>query len=189
MYRIPALAFACSLLASAQIASPAGTPAEMVVTVGHYYGANHPVLTLDNLAVTGQFEPLPITNLIPLRGASAGLDLFLLVDNCSNCEPGSKFEEIRRFIDSQPSTTAVGVAYIKNGRLQVAENPTRDRERAVKALNVPEGSHPSSPFRALTELIQGWPRSAARRVVLMISNGIDPAAGDALRNPSAESSA
>ena len=48
----------------------------------------------------------------------------MLVDNCSNCEPGTKFEELRRFISSQPSTTSVGVAYIHNGRLQVAEKPT-----------------------------------------------------------------
>jgi hypothetical protein len=45
--------------------------------------------------------------------------------------------ELRRFISYQPSTTAVGVAYIENGRLQVAEKPTQDHERAVKALNTP----------------------------------------------------
>ena len=170
------LALANPLFTWAQTAAVADTPAEMVVTIGHYYGHLPPALTRDDLTVTQPFDPLAITNLIPLRGDRAGLELFVLVDNCSNCEPGSKFEELRRFIDSQPSTTAVGVAYINNGRLQVAENPTQDRERAVKALSTPAGSKPSSPFGALAELIQGWRPGTSRRAVLMISNGIDPAA-------------
>ncbi len=185
MHKIRLLAFGCSLFAAAQTASPVRTPAEIVVTLGHSYGSSRLALTRDDLVVTQQYEPLPITNLVPLSGPRAGLDLFLLVDHCSNCEPGSKFEEIRRFIVSQPSTTAVGVAYILNGQLQVAELPTVDHESAVKALNTPSGGQPASPFTALTELIRNWPRGPARRAVLMISNGIDPAA-DALQAPSAD---
>jgi hypothetical protein len=157
-----------------------------MVTIGHHYGHESPALTRDDLAVTENYEPLPITNLVPLRGDRAGLELFLLVDNCSNCEPGSKFEELSRFILSQPSTTTVGVAYILNGRLQVAENPTADHARAVKALSTPEGNKPASPFVALADLIRGWPRGTSRRVVLMISNGISPATTDNLQDPSTE---
>jgi hypothetical protein len=122
----------------------------------------------------------------PLRGDRAGLELFLLVDNCSNCEPGSNFQELSHFIGAQPSTTTVGVAYILNGRLQVAENPTTDHARAVKALSTPEGNKPASPFVALADLIRGWPQTASRRVVLMISNGINPAAADKYQDSSAE---
>jgi hypothetical protein len=157
----------------------------MIVTVGHHYGHVPPVLTKDDLTVMQSYEPRQVTNLISLRGDRAGLELFLLVDHCSNCEPGSKFEEINRFILSQPSTTAVGVAYIQSGRLQVAQNPTTDRDRAVNALTTPEGSKPASPFTALAALIRGWPQGAPgstiRRAVLMISNGINPVA----KNPSA----
>jgi hypothetical protein len=95
--------------------APAGTPVQMMVTIGHHYGHEPPVLTLDDLTVTETFEALPITNLTPLRGDRAGLELFLPVDNCSNCEPGSNFEELSLFISSQPPTTTVGVAYILNG--------------------------------------------------------------------------
>src|ERR1700733_10255289 len=136
MHRATLLAAACSLVALAQTSVPAGTPAEVVVTVGHYFGPETPALTQDNLTIAQQYEPLPITNLIPLRGDRAGLELFLLVDNCSSCEPGTKFEELRRFIVAQPSTTSIGVAYIRNRSLEVAENPTQDRDRAVEALNV-----------------------------------------------------
>jgi hypothetical protein len=158
----------------------------MVVTIGHHYGQAAPMLTRDDLTITQNREPLPISNLVPLRGGRAGLELFLLVDNCSNCEPGSNFEELSRFISSQPPATRVGVAYILNGRLQVAENPTTDRARAVKALSTPQGNKPASPFVALADLIRGWPQSTARRVVLMISNGINPGNLENYQDPSAE---
>lgn len=180
------LALACPLMILAQTTTPAGTPAQMIVTVGHHYGHEAPLLTRDDLTVTQNYQPLRVTNLIPLRGDRAGLELFLLVDNCSNCEPGSNFEELSRFIGSQPPTTTVGVAYILNGRLQVAENPTADHARAVKALSTPEGNKPASPFVALAELIRGWPQSTSRRVVLMISNGINPDASDKYQDSTAE---
>jgi len=184
--KLAALALAWPLITWAQTTTPAGTPVQMMVTIGHHYGHEPPVLTRDDLTVTENYEPLAITNLIPLRGDRAGLELFLLVDNCSNCEPGSNFEELSRFIGSQPPTTTVGVAYILNGRLQVAENPTTDHARAVKALSTPEGNKPASPFVALADLIRGWPQSSSRRVVLMISNGINPAAADKYQDSTAE---
>jgi len=176
----------CPRFVSGQSAPPPGAPAQMIITLGHYYGHQPPVLKQDDLVVTEQGEPLMITNLIPLRGDRAGLELFILVDNCSSCEVGSKFDELRRFIESQPLSTAIGVAYIQDGVLRVIEKPTQDRERAVKALNAPTGSKPSNPFCALTDLINGWERGSARRAVLMISNGIDPTATEDRQNPYAE---
>lgn len=163
------------------------TTAQVVVTVGHHYGAQAPSVKLEDLTVVSQRgETLPVTTLSPLRGERAGLELFLLVDNCSNCEVGSKFDELQRFIKTQPPSTAIGVAYIQDGKLHVAENPTGDHERALKALNAPTGSKPSDPFNALTELIKSWPHNSLRHVVLMISNGIDVTAADQMADPSAE---
>jgi hypothetical protein len=169
-----------------QATTSAGTPVQIIITVGHNYGRQAPSLARDDVVVTGQFDPLPVTNLIPLKGDRAGLELFLLVDGCSDCEPGSKFDELRRFIVAQPSTTAVGVAYIDAGRLKVVENPTADHARAVRALKVPAGSKPASPFGVLPGLIQGWRQGSSRRVILMVSNGIDPAAPESAPDPSAD---
>jgi len=189
--KLALLAFICPF-GWAQNAEPASAaaPAQMIVTIGHHYGFVPPVLTKDDLIVTEHYEPLTITNLIPLRGERAALDLFILVDHCSNCEPGSKFEELSQFIRSQPPTTRVGIAYIMNGELQMGVNPTADHDRTVKALNTPEGSRPATPFRALARLIRTWPETCAqgscRRAVLMISNGINPSAQDKMQDPWAE---
>lgn len=173
------------LLTAAQATPPAGTPSQIIVTVGHLYGQPPPLLTRDDLVLTQVVDPLPITALVPLRGDRAGLELFLLIDHCSDCEPGTKIDELRRFILAQPPTTAVGVAYIDEGRLRIIENPTDDHQRAAKALSAPTGSKRSNPFGALTELVQGWRQASPRRAVLLISNGGD-AAADGGPDPAAE---
>ncbi len=181
--KLALLALACPLASWAQSTTPIGTPAQVVVTIGHHYGEVPPTLTRDDLAITQHYDPLPVTNVTPLRGNRAALEMFLLVDQCSNCEPGSKFEELSRFIASLPSTTRIGTAYIQNGKLQIAQSLTADHRRAVEALSTPAGSKPASPFSALAELIRGWPKSGARRAVLMISNGLDPAGSNSLPRP------
>lgn len=166
------------LLAGSMAMAQSTVPARMIVTMGHYYGHEPPVLTAEDLVVTQNDRPLKITSLTPLRGDRAGLELFVLVDNCSSCEAGPQFEELSRFLQEQPATTSVGVAYIQNGQLQVGVEPTTDRARAIRALSPPGGSKASSPYYALADLIKGWKQGPSRRVVLMISTGIDPAEVD-----------
>ena len=103
--------------------NPSDIPARMVITLGHHYGQPPAALTREDLIVTQEADPLAITSLLPLRGEHAGLELFVVIDSCSNCEPGPKFDELRHFIGSQPSTTEVGIAYMTGGLLQVAEAP------------------------------------------------------------------
>lgn len=180
------LSMACATFTWAETKSPAGTPAQIIVTIGHHYGHEPPVLTPEDLTVTQHYEPMVITSFVPLRGNRAGLELFVLVDSCSSCDPGSRFDELNRFISSQPGTVAVGVASIEGGRLRIIENPTQDHDRAVKALSAPAGSKPSNPFVPLTDLIRAWPQTSSRRAVVMISNGIDPTATDEIQDPSAD---
>jgi len=186
IYRFSGLMLSCSLLAWAQNPSPAGHPAQMVVTTGHSYGHQSALLTAADLTVTQHYEAVPITRVVPLRGDRAGIEMFVLVDNCSNCEVNSKVEELRRFISSQPPTTAIGVAYIRDGRVEIGEKPTRDHQRAVNALSPPTGSKPSGPFLALADLIKEWGPDPSRHVVLMMTNGVDPNASDWQPNPSAD---
>jgi hypothetical protein len=163
-----------------------GVPVQMVVTVAHHQIGTPQTFTQSDLIVSARSEPLPITSFIPLEGDRADLELFLLVDDCSSCEFGPKFDELRRFVSLQAATTSIGVAYIRNGVLEVIENPTKDRERAIQALTAPSGSKAANPFEALTDLIKGWPQNSSRHAVLMITNGIDPAVKDDLQDTSAD---
>lgn len=186
MQRILGTLLVCSGIASAQATAPPEATARVIVTLGHLYGGEAVFLTRDDISITQEFEPRPVTKLTALRGERAGLELYVLVDNCSSCEAGTKFQELRRFIVSQPPTTSIGVAYIQDGRLRIAQVPTKDRERAIGVLNPPSGSKPANPFVALTDLITSWQPGSGRRAVLLISNGVDPDAAGALANKAAE---
>src|SRR5208283_3215119 len=91
---------ACSLFAWGQSETVAGVPAHMIVTAGHFYSHQPPLLTPADLTIRQDFEVRPITNLVPLRGDRAALELYVVVDNCSSCEPGPKFGELRKFVAS-----------------------------------------------------------------------------------------
>ena len=179
------LVLACSSIMAVQTMSfPTGV-ARIVVTSSSYYH-DPPVLTADDLIVKQEYEPRPISALIPLRGARADLELYLLVANSSNGELGPRFADLQKFLGSQPATTSIGIAYIEDGRLEVAQKPTHDHERAIQALSPPSGGTPSNPFRPLADLIKGWNQEASRRAVLLISDGIDPRASGRLINESVD---
>ncbi len=168
-----------------QSTAPAGAPVQVVITAAHLYGASR-ILNAADVTVTRKSESVPISSLTPLRDEHAALQLFLLVDNFCNCEPGNKFDELRKFIHSQPPATEIGVAYIRQGKLDVTEAPGADRERTMKALNAPTGGSPSNPFPALTNLIRSFPQDGSRRAVLMITNGIEPSAPEPWQDKSTE---
>jgi len=166
------LALACSSVLAAKTTSHAPAVAQMIIT-SDCYDHDPPPLTADDVIIADGYKSMPIAALVPLRGARADLEIYVLVDNSSNWDLGDRFVDLRKFLDSQPPTTSIGVAYIQDGRLEVAQRPTHDRERAVLALSSPSGGSPSNPFRPLAELIEGWHQDSSRHVVLMISNGID----------------
>jgi hypothetical protein len=74
----------------------------------------------------------------------------------------------------------IGIAYMSNATIQIAQNLTVDHALAAQALRLPRGSSSSmdSPYLSLVSLIKSWPQQKVRREVLMISDGIDRLRGD-----------
>jgi hypothetical protein len=60
------------------------------------------------------------------------------------------------------------------------------RPRVPHPFFAPAGCRPTSPFAALSELIQGWDESTVRRIVILISNGMDPEVKPGYSSDSAE---
>jgi len=162
---------------------PQTVKARMIVTAAHFYGENVPVLTQKDFSITQLYRPLTVTGVTPLRD---NVEMYLLVDNCSDCEPGPKIDELHKFIRSQPAATAIGVAYVVHGSLRIAEQPTKNREAVIKALSPPTGGPPANPFAALADLITQWKPDSTRHMVVMITNGIDPQAEERQRNAAAD---
>jgi hypothetical protein len=146
---------------------------QMVITMADHTLPGARALQREQVSISQPTGPVEVTGWIPLVGENAGLDLFVVVDEASNYQAGRNFESLRRFIRSQPPSTAIGLAYIHEGALQVVEEPTRDHERVALALRDPAGSQVANPYSAVTELIRRWPQNALRREVLLVSDGID----------------
>ncbi len=172
---IAVLAAGVQLIAAQETTPATGPTVNLVVTVEARHGASVPDITRDDVMVYEGHDRDKVTALLPLQGDHAGLELFILLDDSSNASLGSQLEDLRQFINTQPATTKVGVAYMQNGTAQVLQNLTSDHALAAKALRLPMGSAGAnaSPYFSLGDLIKRWPASDERREVLMITDGID----------------
>ena len=161
---------------SAQAGSTAsGIPVHMVVTAEPHHGSDVPLIHREDVMVYEGKDRDTVTDWIPAQGEHAGLELFILLDDGSNSSLGSQLDDLRKFIDAQPDSTKIGVAYMQNGMAQVVQNLTSDHALAAKALRLPMGVRGvnGSPYFSLNDLIKRWPQSSGRREVLMASDGID----------------
>lgn len=161
----------------AQQSPPAagGVPAHMVVTVEARHGSNIPVINREDVMVFEGHDRDTVTDWVPAQGDHAALELMVLLDDGSSVSLGSQLEDIRQFINAQPESTKVGVAYMQNGIARMAQDLTSDHAAAAKALRLPMGiaGANGSPYFALSDLVKRWPASTARREVIMVTDGID----------------
>jgi len=161
------------------------TPVQTVVTVEARHGDSVPDLNRQDFMAFQGKQRLSIGDAVPLRGDSAGLELYLLMDDSTNTSVGIQLADLRKFIEAQPASSAIGVGYMRNGTVQVAQKPTTDHALAAKALRLPLGSGAAlgSPYWSVSDLVKHWPAGANRRDVLMITDGVDPYGGFDLNNP------
>jgi hypothetical protein len=153
-----------------------GVPTHMVVTEEARHGSNLPLIKQDEVVVLEGHEHDTVTAWVPAQGDNAAMEFFILLDDDSTTATlGAQLGDIRQFILTQPSSTKIGVAYMRNGIAWIAQRPTSDHALAAKALRLPLGmaSANGSPYFSLSDLVKRWPKSDSRREVLMISDGYD----------------
>jgi hypothetical protein len=134
-----------------------------------------PEVNREDIIVRQGKDRLQVTGWTPLGGDRSPLDLFILIDDAARASMASQFGDVREFIDSLPKTTSVGVGYMRNGTVHVAQNLTTDHRQAANALRIPLGSPGvyGSPYLSVIDLMKRWPDSSNRREIVMITDGID----------------
>jgi hypothetical protein len=152
------------------------TPVRMTVTL-RVLGDNKrtPEVNREDVVVRQSEDRLNVTGWTPAREGHAGLDLFILIDDVSDPSLGSQFDDLRAFINAQPPTTLVGVAYMRNGTVEIAQNFTTEHSQAAESLRLPIASSGAygSPYLSVIDLMKRWPGDSNRREILMITDGID----------------
>lgn len=105
------------------------------------------------------------------------LFLAILIDDSLDSEAASQWNDLKAFINAQPQSTYIAVAYSRNGAAMVAQDFTQDHALAAKALRIPLGGQGafSSPYLALQDWLKRWPSATGdrRSSILMISSGVD----------------
>jgi hypothetical protein len=153
-----------------------GVPTHMVVTEEARHGSNLPLIKQDEVVVLEGHEHDTVTAWVPAQGDDAAMEFFIFLDDDSTTATlGTQLGDIRQFILTQPNSTKIGVAYMRNGIAWIAQQPTSDHALAAKTLRLPLGmaSANGSPYFSLSDLVKRWPKSDSRREVLMISDGYD----------------
>src|SRR5580698_6357072 len=85
-------------------ANPA-SQVRMTVTANVDKGKRAPQIEKADVSVKQGKEALQVTEWVPAQGDRAGLELFFLIDDASAWNLGSQLEDLRTFINAQPSTT------------------------------------------------------------------------------------
>jgi len=172
---IVAILPAMALSQSRQSAESNGIPTHLVVTVEPHKDSGMPAINQNEVMVYEGKTRDQVTEWTPAQGEHAALQLYILIDDSSGQSLGTQLDDIRKFIDNQPASTQVGVAYMRNGTAQIVQDLTADHAAAAKSLRLPLGElgANASPYFSLSDLIKKWPSASARRAILMISDGID----------------
>jgi hypothetical protein len=160
----------------AQQPSSVTVPVSVVVSVEAKHGNEIPAVRRDDVRVFRDRDRLQVTDWIPLQGNQSDLELLVLIDEGSGLNVASQFDDIRRFMNAQPDTTAIAVGYMQNGSVRMTQNFTKDHAVAGKALQITGGfgSGGNSPYLSVADVIKRWPESTSRHAIFMISDGIDP---------------
>jgi hypothetical protein len=148
----------------------------IVVTAEGHHGAPPPDVNRDRISAEVDRHPAKVESWTPLRGDQASLELYILIDDGVDSEIGLQFDSLKAFINSQPATTKIGLAYLRNGSANIVAPLTAEHDKIAKALRLPSGPPgiASSPYMCISDLVKKWPAADGRREVLLISSGVDP---------------
>jgi VWFA-related protein len=93
----------------------------------------------------------------------------------------NELDGLRQFIRQLPEGSRVMTGYITAGSLRVTQDFTTDRARAAASLHVLRSTADAAPYNPYVELLEGLRKFDAqpvgRRLVLMVSDGLDTSRG------------
>ena len=164
------LVFASALFLSAPLR--AADAVTMTVTATGKKG-NPPPIRKEDIQVFQGRERVQVADW--RRGEN--LYLAILIDDSLDTEAASQWNDVKAFINRQPATTYVALAYARNGAAMVAQDFTQDHAQVSKALRIPISGLGafSSPYLSLQDWIKRWPSAArdSRSSIILISSGLD----------------
>lgn len=162
------------------VSNAPGTPVTITVTeMARHDDGQFPLLAQSDVRVMQGHQSDRVISWVPAQGPQSGMQLLLLLDDSDRTVVATQTATLRQFILQQPPSIEIGVGYMYNGLVQMAQPFTTDRDADVNALHLPMGSvGAASPYFSLMDMYKRgqWQINPQypRRVILMISDGDDP---------------
>jgi hypothetical protein len=169
-----------------QQAAPSMVPVTTVVTVlGPKYTAPPPLGKEDVVVHTGSHrEDVLAWN--AAQGERAPLQLAILIDDGAGIN--SQLSDLRRFIQTLPNSTSVGLFYASTGMTQTVAPFSTDHDAVAKNLRITLGrtSVSASIYLSTIDVMKKLAPMKGRREILLIGDGHDRLRGD-LESPDVQS--
>jgi hypothetical protein len=173
-----AAALGCCAITFAQDNVP-GVPVSVTITAEAKHGKTVPALMQDQLHVREAGTDRPITSLT--RFAPDGpAQVLLLIDDSAQTNFDIQIGGIKKWINSLPQKVEIGIAYMRNGTVDVAHPISPDHAAAANAIRLAlgPGGADVSPYDSLSEAIKTWPsEDNTRKIAVMITSGIEGLGG------------
>jgi hypothetical protein len=173
-----ALLFLVASPAFSQGSEPNQGNGDAVVTVlPSHKDAAAPAISKSQLALKVNGKSADISKWEHLHGSNAPIQVVVLIDDSARGSLANQLGDIAHFVKSLPPSAEAAIAYMDNGRAEMAGPLSKDHEAVARELRVPHGpiGISGSPYFCLSDLAHHWPshNTAARRVAVMITNGVD----------------
>ena len=174
----PALLFLGARSMYPQATEPNQGEGNAVVTVlSRQPGAAAPAVSERQLTLKVNGRTAQISKWERLQWSTAPVQLIVLIDDSARGTLGGEFPDVSQFLKGLPPSAEAGLAYMDNGRANLAGPLSTDHAAVARELRMPNGQPgiSGSPYFCLSDLAHHWPsnNASARRVVVMITNGVD----------------
>lgn len=172
------LSAAALSISAGQGSTPPGVPVSILISVEPKRTKAVPPIEPQDIVVSEGRDRRPVTGLVP--AGDAPMQLMLLIDDSARATFDTEIGTLKQFVNSLPSNTEVGVAYMRNGMAAITQNFTPDHAAAANSIRLSMGVAGAdvSPYDSLTDAIKKWPDTGRqRREVIMISSGLENLGG------------
>jgi hypothetical protein len=126
-------------------------------------------------------KPVEISSIDPVLKGPHGLQLMVVLDSMQMIGGNGQFDSIKKFMTDMPANVEIGVGYMLQSKVVIAQPFTTDRTLAAAALKRKtreEAANPKSdngnPYSCLRWISANWPTPdpAKLRAVLVFTDGI-----------------
>ncbi len=150
-------------------------------------GKSVPLADGSSLAIEVNGHKQPLTAWQPLVPGHA--QVALLMDDGLRESIGRELDTLKAFVGSLPSSVEVMVGFMQFGHVVAQQGFTTDHAAAAASVHLPQGvpGASASPYLCLSDFVKHWPGGVSEsatltgataeqhaRIVLMITNGVDP---------------